>query len=504
MILSSGSSSVMLNGVPGRPFKCKRGVRQGDPLSPLLFVVAADLLQSIVNKAANDNVLAHPLGNSFGGDFPIIQYADDTLVILPAEEQQLINLKEIHDTFAISTGLRVNFMKSFIVPINVDPQKTSSLANAFGCQLGQMSFTYLSLPLGTTRPTVEEYLPLVSKVERRMMGLYKLLRYSGRLLLVNSVLSSLPTYYLCTLKIPLGTIDQVDKYRKHLLWDRGDVNRKGGCLVACRPKEEGGLGIIDLRTRNIALLLKHLDKFYKHADIPWVAVTWKCLYSSDVVPHMKRPVDSFWWKDVMSLSPHFMKIASCSVQAGNTVSFWSDSWDLGILDLQFPQLASFASNRKISVKMFVIQDVYSNFQTPISPEASDQLAQKNILLQNFMPEATQEDQWTYIWGNPIFKSKRAYKALRGAAPSSPVFKWMWQSCCRGRHKFFFWLLLRDRLNTRNILRRKRKILDDYNCPLCAANTEETFFHLFFQCSFSQWCSRLLHVRWNLGLSAIEM
>lgn len=80
MILSSGSSSVMLNGVPGRPFKCKRGVRQGDPLSPLLFVVAADLLQSIVNKAANDNVLAHPLGNTFGGDFPIIQYADDTLI----------------------------------------------------------------------------------------------------------------------------------------------------------------------------------------------------------------------------------------------------------------------------------------------------------------------------------------------------------------------------------------------------------------------------------------
>lgn len=81
-ILSSGSSAVMLNGVPGKSFKCKRGVRQGDPLSPLLFVLAADLLQSIVNKAWQNGLLKHPISDSFHGDFPIVQYADDTLLIL--------------------------------------------------------------------------------------------------------------------------------------------------------------------------------------------------------------------------------------------------------------------------------------------------------------------------------------------------------------------------------------------------------------------------------------
>jgi len=75
-ILCSGDSSVLLNGIPGKPLTCRRGVRQGDPLSPLLFVLVADLLQSIVNKAWNIGVLKHPISDAFGGYFPIVQYAD--------------------------------------------------------------------------------------------------------------------------------------------------------------------------------------------------------------------------------------------------------------------------------------------------------------------------------------------------------------------------------------------------------------------------------------------
>ena len=79
------------------------------------------------------------------------------------------------------------------------------------------------------------------------------------------------------------------------------------------------------------------------------------------------------------------------------------------------------------------------------------------------------------------------KKLRGIVKASPLFKWLWTSSNLGKHKIFFWLLLRDRLNTRNILRRENKILDDYNCVLCNSRCEETLFHLFFSCPFSQDC-----------------
>lgn len=244
-ILNSEISSVLLNGVPGKSIKCKRGVRQGDPLYPLLFFLATDLLQSMINEAYRRNLLMHPIHNNFVGDYPIVQYTDDTLIIMPGDAVQLMTLKGLLRTFADSTGLKVNYDKSSLVPLNMDHDRALHLAATMGCQVGTMPFTYLGLPLGTTKPTVNEFLPILTRIEKRLMGINKMLSYDGRLLMVNSVLSSLPTFYMCTLHLPASVIEQIDKYRKHELWDNGDINRNGSCLVswkkACRPKDQGGL-----------------------------------------------------------------------------------------------------------------------------------------------------------------------------------------------------------------------------------------------------------------------
>jgi hypothetical protein len=240
---------VLFNGVPGKPFKCKRGVRKDDPLSPLLFVMDVDLLQSIINNAYHLDLLKHPLSKDFGLDYLIVQYVDDTLIVLPTNAWQLMALKGL-------TKLKVNFSKSFLVAINVPAPL--HLYRRMGCQVAEMSFTYLGLPLGTTRHIVEDFHPLLNRIEMRMMGINRLLSYQGRLTLVNSVLSSLPTFFMCSLKVPIKIWDQVDKYRKHCLWNKGDVNRRGA-------QRSRGLGIIYLRAQNAILLPKFLHKFYnKH------------------------------------------------------------------------------------------------------------------------------------------------------------------------------------------------------------------------------------------------
>lgn len=83
-----------------------------------------------------------------------------------------------------------------------------------------------------------------------------------------------------------------------------------------------------------------------------------------------------------------------------------------------------------------------------------------------------KDAWHYSWGSLKYSSKKVYHILIGSNPSSPLFKWLWGSSNLGTHKFFFWLLLRDRLNTRNLLRRKNMDLQDFSCVLCSLGCEE--------------------------------
>jgi hypothetical protein len=214
-ILTMGTSLVLLNGTPGKVFHCRRGVRQGDPLSPLLSVLATDLLQSIANRARAIGLSRLSIEVGYTDDFPIIQYADDTLLIMEAYPQQLLALKIILNMFADSAGLKVNYSKSSMLPINLSKERLHHLASTFHCKAGQFPFTYLGLPLSLNKPTVQDCLLMVHRVERRLVNTSIFLTQGGKLQLVNSALSSLATFYMCAIKVLVTITNQIYMYRRH-------------------------------------------------------------------------------------------------------------------------------------------------------------------------------------------------------------------------------------------------------------------------------------------------
>lgn len=181
MILSTVTASVIMNGVPGKSIKCKRGVRQGDPFSPLLYVMVAELLQILVNEAWQHGELSLPIQNSGNKRYPIVQYAYDTLIILSADPVQLTNVMNILKIFTEFTGLKVNYSKSSLVPINITEERALELANILGCKKESVPFTYLGLPMGSTRPKVDDLMPMVSRLDKRLSSIANLMTYSGRL-----------------------------------------------------------------------------------------------------------------------------------------------------------------------------------------------------------------------------------------------------------------------------------------------------------------------------------
>jgi hypothetical protein len=154
----------------------------------------------MVNHLHQEGILHAPL-NIPNCDFPIVQYADDMLLILQACPIQLASLKKLIETFAQATGLRVNYAKSSLISVNISEENLNLLAATFGCSVGRLPFTYLGLPLGTTKPTVQDLSPLVGLVERRLKASAQFLNYGGRQEFVKYVLSTLPNHFMFSLKL---------------------------------------------------------------------------------------------------------------------------------------------------------------------------------------------------------------------------------------------------------------------------------------------------------------
>ena len=206
-LLSSSKSAVLVNGTPGPWFSCKRGVRQGDPLSPYLFLIVADVLQQMVKQCPG---IKHPADDNL--PCPVLQYADDTLVVLRSDPASVRLLKRILDAFSAATGLKINYNKSTIVPMHTSPVDVAELTGVLECQVGSFPQTYLGLPLSCDKLRLSAFAPLISKSDRYLAGWQcTLLNSMGRAVLINSVMDSQLIDAMSSLLLPQGTLDALDR-----------------------------------------------------------------------------------------------------------------------------------------------------------------------------------------------------------------------------------------------------------------------------------------------------
>jgi hypothetical protein len=355
-------------------------------------------------------------------DFPIVQYADDTLLILPADHIQLAALKSLLVNFT-ATRLAVNFDKSCMLPINVTDEEIQQLAYDFGCIVGTFPFTYLGLPMGTTRPSIQDISPLVCKIERKLTKSMNLLAYGGRLQLIQSCLQSMPIFFLCSLHISPGIIKPINRIIRHGLWGKKEDGNGKQSLASwdmiCIPKSAGGLGIMDFGKQNDALLIKQLHKFYNKAEVPWVQLVWQ--YYIDEVPHVAKLCGSFWWRDIMKLAEKYREICTVTRVNGDSILFWSDKWRGNALSQDYPILFSFVLDKSVSLKeMVALENIEDHFYLPLSAQAFDEFNQVKQIILNQHLNPNGKYIWLTLWKDGIYTANKFYHYTFRDQKASPI------------------------------------------------------------------------------------
>ncbi|KAL4010462.1 hypothetical protein IC575_029954 [Cucumis melo] len=257
--VTSSMFSIMINGSFEGFFHGRKGVRQGDPLSPFLFVMVMEVLSRMLNKIPQSFQFHRRCEKV---KLNHLTFADDLMIFCAADEPSLSFIREYLQKFGELSGLFVNLRKSSIFVAEVSNEAASHLAASMGFVFGNLPVRYLGLPLLIGRLRSNDCAPLIQRMTSRIRSwTAQVLSFVGRLQLVRSVLRSLQVYWPSVFVLPAYVHNEVDKILRSYLW-RGKEEGRGGIKVAwvevCLPFEEGGLAIRDGPSWNIASTLKIL------------------------------------------------------------------------------------------------------------------------------------------------------------------------------------------------------------------------------------------------------
>ena len=219
------------------------------------------------------------MGNATGSLLMVshLLFADDTLVFCDADSNHITAMHEILSRFEEVPRLKINLGKSVLV-LAGDVPNLHELVEIFDCSESALPLKYLGLPLGASFKDKTVWNPILEKIERRLTrwkGLY--LSKGGKVTLIKSTLSSLPTYFLSLFPILVKVAKQMEELQRDFLWNGiGDEHKLHlvNWSKVCRPVKNGGLGIRCLRRFNSTLLSKWLWHYGVENDALWRRVIW--------------------------------------------------------------------------------------------------------------------------------------------------------------------------------------------------------------------------------------
>ncbi|GJU27324.1 RNA-directed DNA polymerase, eukaryota [Tanacetum coccineum] len=513
--LHSSRGSIIINGSPTDEFIFGKGLKQGDPLSPFLFILIMESLhlsfQRVVDEGLFHGIKLHDTVN-----ISHLFYADDAVFVGQWSDRNISTLTYVLECFYLASGLKINMSKSKIMGIHVNNDNVNRAAENLGCLVLKAPFMYLGSTVGGDMHRLSRWKDTIDRVRRRLSKWkMKMLSIGGRLTLVKSVLGSMPIFHMSLFKVPSGILKVLESIRSHF-FNGHDISSKKVSWVnwnkVIASKDKGGLGVSSLYALNRGLLFKWIWRFLTQGSSLWAKVI-KAIHGVDgnLGSNSKGGMKSCWSSIVTEVNAlankgiDLMQFLRIKMGNGDSIRLWEDPWhEGGILKLRYPRVYALEMCKSITIGGKLahpnLSDSFRRY--PRGGAEFSQFGEFSALMHQVI-RAPMADRWMWTRNSSgEFTVASVRQFIDDKICIGGDHKTTWIRFIPNKVNIHAWKVMLNALPTKFNISRRGIQIDSIICVNCGIGVETTN-HLFFTCEMAQKVSHLINRWWDVPDSEFD-
>ncbi|GJV30028.1 RNA-directed DNA polymerase, eukaryota [Tanacetum coccineum] len=491
--LRSSWGSVLVNGSPTEEFQFFKGLKQGDPLSPFIFILVMESLHISFKRVVDAGMFNGIVLNSVM-HLSHMFYADDAVFMGQWSTKNIDTIIYVLKCFHRASGLSINLSKSKLLGVVVSEDRVVQAANRIGCGVLKAPFAYLGSKVGGNMSRIKSWDEIVDKmVDRLSKWKMKTLSIGGRLTLLKAVLGSMPIYHMSIFKVPMKVLQRMESIRSRF-FSGVDLNSKKSIWVKWSKvlcsKEKGGLGVSSLYALNRALMCKWVWRFTTQKNLLWTRVI-KAIHGEDGKngSGFKVGYKSIWRSILQEVETlkikgiHLNNFMQKKLGNGADTYFWEDLWhgDM-VLKQRYPRLYALEVKKTVDVASKLSQEnlTWSFRRAPRSGVEQDQLTDLTTYVEGVVLGVTPDRWYWTLDGSGEFSVASARKVIDDNRFPEVSTQTRWIKAVPIKVNIHAWKVRMDCLPTRLNISRRGIDIPSILCPVCGSVTESSS-HLFFDC-----------------------